>query len=286
MKKSNNISKIFSALLNDFTRIDRTCNNCGREIFKGKPFFATKEEIDAYEKLQSGEQFFCDECFEKLPRNDGYVCAHCGRSVISPVEFCDECTGIEWSFEMARSPFCYAPPVNEMIKKQKYSGKKYTSEIFAPFLSAYLVKYFLDADVLTFVPMTKKALRKRGYNQAELLCKEISKETGFAYADLLEKTADTEHQAKLNRNERLTNLKNTFKVRNTALVENKRIVLIDDVLTTGATAETVSAALKKAGAAKVYVLTVSSVTDRHTKELEDISKREKSRLSNIAKNSR
>ena len=262
MAKLRDLFKIFTAAANDFTRLDRTCNNCCREIFKGKEFFPSTNKGSA--TLLPGEQYFCEECFSLLPKNDGYICDHCGRSTTAPTPFCDECTGFEWSFDMARSPFYYAPPVDKFIRDAKYSGKKYFVEIFEPFVSAIFAKYFFDADILTFVPMTKEAEKQRGYNQSELLCKAVSEKTGYPYAPLTEKSKATEHQAKLNRTERLSNLKGSFKARNTALIEKKRVVLVDDVLTTGATAESVAEALKNAGAEKVYLLTIASVTEKKT----------------------
>jgi ComF family protein len=109
--------------------------------------------------------------------------------------------------------------------------------------------------------MTEKARRKRGYNQAELMAREISRLTGIEVEELLVKRVETVRQARLNRKERLSNLKGAIKAGNRQLIVNKVIVVVDDVITTGATAEAVAAALKRAGAAKVYVLTATSVTD-------------------------
>lgn len=248
----------------DFTRVDRTCNVCGREIFNGDEFFQSEKTTA---KLLPGEKYFCPDCFKLLPKNNGYICAHCGRSTIAPIAFCDECTGYEWALDEARSPFYYAPPADVLVKKEKYSNRRYVAEIFEPFLSAYLVKYFSDADFITFVPMTKKARKNRGYNQSELLAKRVSEKTNYPLLDVIEKTIPTQRQAKLNRTERLNNLKSSFKVRNKALVEKQRIVIIDDVITTGATGETIASELKKAGAEKVYLLTVCSVTERRTAKL-------------------
>jgi competence protein ComFC len=162
---------------------------------------------------------------------------------------------------MARSAFYYAPPVNRLIREQKYDNRRYLAEVFAPFMAGTLAKSFSDVDVITFVPMTEKARRKRGYNQAELMAREISRLTGSEVEELFVKRAETVRQARLNRKERLSNLKGAIKAGNRQLIANKVVVVVDDVITTGATAEAVAAALKRAGAAKVYVLTAASVTD-------------------------
>lgn len=238
--------KIVKAVRNEYTRLDRTCNNCGKEIFGGKT---------------PAEELFCTDCYAHLPFNNGNVCAHCGRSTVNPEQRCNDCAGFETSFTIARSPFYYAPPIDNLIRMQKYDNCKYMARVFGVFLSEYYIKYFSDADVITFVPMTEGKKRGRGYNQAELLAQNLSVRTGTPYEELLVKEKDTERQATLNRADRLLNLKGTFKVRKGALIEGRTIVLVDDVLTTGATAEGVSSVLKKAGAKAVYVLTVASVTD-------------------------
>ncbi len=230
----------------EYTRVDRTCNNCGREIFGGESF---------------AEDFFCPDCTEHLPLNNGYICDHCGRSVVSPTSICDDCAGFEWSFNQARSPFYYAPPIDNLIRRHKYDNRRYLSKVFVEFMSSVYAKYFVDADVMTFVPMTEKARRKRGFNQSELIARRLSEKTGLKTECLLEKTMETERQAKLGRAERLSNLKGSFIARNKGLIKGKTILLIDDVMTTSATAESVSSVLKKAGAKKVYVLTVASVTN-------------------------
>ena len=117
----------------------------------------------------------------------------------------------------------------------------------------------LSCDIITFVPMHPKRLKKRSYNQAELLAKELSKILNVQLVDCLQKVKDTKNQAKLSREERIKNLSDSFKV-DKNLVKNKAVLLVDDVLTTGSTADTVSKVLIKAGAEKVRVLTLASVS--------------------------
>ena len=239
---------LISNVKQELFRMDRTCNNCGREIFgDGKGLV--------------GENLFCEDCFKNLPLNSGSICAHCGRSLDAPTNFCDDCKGTETSYKTARSCFYYAPPIDGLIRKLKYSNKKYLVEVLGVFLTSSFLQFFTEAEYVTFVPSTKKSKRKRGYNQAELLANEVARRAGVICLDLLEKTQDTVRQATLDKKQRLKNIKGTIKVRNRALVKGKTVVVIDDVLTTGATAETVSSVLKKAGAKTVYMLTVASVTN-------------------------
>ena len=237
---------VWKAVKHEFTRLDRTCNNCGREIFGGETV---------------AEKYFCKDCAENLPFNNGFVCSHCGRRTVAPTELCDDCTGFESSFARARSPFYYAPPVDKLIRDAKFENRRYLAEVLGSFAADTFEKNFSDADMITFVPMSAKERKAKGYNHAELICRGISKLTGARQEETIVKVAETDRQARLGRNDRLKNLKSVFKVRNKALIEGKTVVLTDDVLTTGATAEACSAALIKGGAKRVYVLTIASVTD-------------------------
>jgi len=238
--------KAAKAVKYEYTRLDRTCNCCGVEIFGGDTL---------------AKELFCEECYKSLPFNNGNICTHCGRSTVNAEQRCNDCAGFETTFKAARSPFYYATPINKLVRKQKYDNHRYLAKVFGVFLAEYCIKFFSDAEFITFVPMTKEKLKERGFNQSELMAKDVSLKTGIPYGDALEKVKETERQARLGRDERLSNLEGSFKVRNRALIDGKTVLLIDDVLTTGATAEAVSKALKKGGAKEIYVLTVASVTD-------------------------
>ncbi len=107
--------------------------------------------------------------------------------------------------------------------------------------------------------MTKKAEKKRGYNQSQLICKQLSRLSGIPACEALIKKRDTEQQKSLGRREREENLTGCFSVIEKEKIAGKKVLLLDDVMTTGATIGEISAVLKKAGAACVYVLTVTSV---------------------------
>jgi ComF family protein len=117
--------------------------------------------------------------------------------------------------------------------------------------------YDVQADYIIGVPVTKKRLGERGYNQTNLIAKELSKILGIEYiSNMLVKIRDTEHQSKLTKTERKFNIKNCFEVADIYDVSNKKILLIDDIFTTGATVNECSRILKKAGAKKVIVSTI------------------------------
>ena len=215
------------------------CISCGKEIFDGS--------------------YFCPDCKESLPLNDKSICDHCGRELLVPQEYCSTCKGELLTVDFARSVFTYRPPISTLIKKFKFGNKRYLAQAFCEYLSGLYLKCFLTADVITFVPMTKKSLKRRGYNQGELLAKGVSEKVGVPCENLLVKKSETERQVKLDKSQRLKNLVDAFKVVDRKKVKNKTVVIIDDVSTTGATGEAVGSKLKKAGAKKVILLTIASV---------------------------
>lgn len=236
-KKSYNVKA--RAISRFLFPVDITCNVCGREIFEG---------------------YFCSECEEKLPFNDGFICNHCGRRVFGAEEFCSSCNGRETYFDRARSVFVYSEPIKKLIASLKYNGKRYLAEVFAFYLARLYYSSFFNSDAVVYPPMSKERLKDRGYNQAELLAKEFSILTGIPVLDdVLVKNKETLRQATLNAADRRKNLQGSFGLRNAYLIKSKNVLVIDDVMTTGATAEILAELLVKNGAKRVDVLTVSSV---------------------------
>jgi competence protein ComFC len=232
-------AKIKEGIVKFFYNPEWRCINCGKEVF--------------------GDQRFCEDCLKILPYNDGAICEHCGRKLNSFQSYCSTCKGILTNLDMARSCFNYAYPINRLIKKAKYNNAKYLLDYFAEQLAnLYFQNYFL-ADYLTFVPMIKKDERKRGYNQSKVLAERLSGIISVPVLDCLIKEQKTKRQATLNRKERMMNLSNAFKVCDKKSVKGKSILIIDDVSTTGSTAEAIAVKLKNAGAEKVQLLSIASV---------------------------
>lgn len=215
------------------------CNGCGKETFSG--------------------EFFCEDCLKTLPYIGKYRCRHCGRELKSPADFCSTCKGVLVSADRSRSVFNYESPVSGLIKKAKYDGGRYILDYFAKEISFMLLKDFGETEVLCFVPATEKRLKERGYNQSEILAQKVAAITGVPCADCLKKVKETGRQTLLNRSERLKNLSDAFRVSDKSAVRGKNVAIIDDVTTTGATGEAAAARLKKAGALRVFLLTVASV---------------------------
>lgn len=233
------IKQFFSKLIRaSFFNAKWRCLICGKEIFD--------------------DGYICDDCEKILPYNDGAICGHCGRKVIAYEEYCSTCKNFLVSLDACRSVFNYEPPISALIKNLKYDNRQYIAKYFAKSLAMLYFKSYFNADMLVYVPMSEKAKRNRGFNQSEMLAKEVSMIINVPTVDCLIKKRETKRQATLKKAERLKNLKDSFSLTDKKVVKDKTIVIVDDVTTTGATAQTIAEKLKKAGAIKVYLLTIAS----------------------------
>ena len=157
--------------------------------------------------------------------------------------------------------FKYKDEIRNKIIDFKFNDKPYLAKTFINFLiknekiCGFLKKY----DIIMPVPMYKKKKSIRGYNQAELLAKCLADEIGtIQYKnDILLKILDTKKQSTLNKKERSQNLIGAYKIQNAEILQNKNIILVDDIFTTGSTANECSKVLKQAGANNICILTIA-----------------------------
>lgn len=233
------IKNVFEKIINeDIFPLNYTCNLCDKEVFNGEDF--------------------CEKCSSEIYEIKNR-CNHCGRKTPFMVNYCESCKDKNLDFDMARSLYDYSGNIPKIIHNFKYNEKPYLAQIFARKLKEIYFKEFITADIIICVPMTEKAERKRGYNQSELLAKYLSSEIGVEYSSkVCKKVKDTDRQATLNVTERAKNLQGAFKVYKEEIV-GKSVLIVDDVLTTGATVNGISKLLKKKGANQVFVLTIASV---------------------------
>ena len=217
------------------------CLICGRDLPK-------KQEIE-----------FCPECAKHLGKiEEGKCCSVCG-AILKTSNVCLNCKKVKREFDKARAVYVYQGDMQKLIINFKFHNKPYISRTLGKALADKFKELDWKIDVVLPVPLTNKRYKSRGYNQAELLANEFIKQTGLVLnTNVLQKTKDTEQQVKLGFQERQTNLKKTFKIINADAIKDKNVLLIDDVFTTGATANACSLYLKDAGAKKVYVLCVAS----------------------------
>ena len=233
--------KLFQFLHKKLNRYDEThnftCDICGREVFEN-------ERV-------------CGDCFGALPWNNGAICPFCGRK-LKEAGACLDCKQTPLEVDKARSCFTHEGEAARLVVRYK-RGEKFLFRTLADLALPLLNAEFSEADALTFVPMTKKSERARGYNQSRLLAEELSRRSGKPLLTVLGKVKDTAAQKTLGRKEREENLKNAFRVTDGQAVKGKRLLLIDDTMTTGATASELALRLRRAGAAEVDLLTFTSV---------------------------
>lgn len=209
--------------------------------------------------------FLCLSCRDKIKINTPPFCARCGRH-LEAREFakniCRNCIKQMLHFDRAFSPCVYEGVMKELIHEFKYKNRDYIGSSLSNFMIDFIKEYELPIDYIDFlipVPLHKRRLREREFNQAEVLAKSISnrfkKETR---TDILYRERETKRQIDLTPEERLLNVQNSFSVKNEADIKNKNILLVDDVFTTGATSSEASLALKSKGAAVVFVLTLAN----------------------------
>ncbi len=208
-----------------------------------------------------GHPYFCERCLTLLPFNNECICSKCGRATPQPCLACLECKANMPAFDAARSAFRYEGEIVRLIRQFK-NGQKYLAEVFAGCMYP-LLSEFEAPDFVIGIPMTKEAVKRRGYNQSELLARAVCRLARYKFeGNVLIKTRETAAQKTLSAKQRAQNLRGSMRVHERAKCRGKRILLIDDVLTTGATASVAAQALLRAGAARVYVLTAASVPDR------------------------
>jgi ComF family protein len=195
----------------------------------------------------------CRGCFEALPGIGHPVCARCGAPTAFETFACDGCKGVDFGFESARAPLRYEGVGEEVVHALKYGG--YTR--VADRLAAPLMVGALDRgerfDAVVPVPLHRSRLRRRGFNQAELLARGVAAGMNAPVSDKLRVVRKTRDQVELSAAGRRSNVEGAYAVRGGA---RGKILLVDDVFTTGATASSCAETLLKAGADEVHVVTL------------------------------
>jgi ComF family protein len=202
----------------------------------------------------------CGTCFNDIHMIAAPQCAQCGVPFavdMGSEALCPECLDHRPSYITARSALVYGEVVGTLIKQLKYHDQMQGLNRFAQWMAQVVSK---DVDVIVPVPLHWKRLFTRRYNQAAWLAYELSDVMAIpCMPHMLRRVRHTPPQARMNREERQRNMKRAFVVpkKYTSLIEHKRILIVDDVMTTGATIEACAEALKSAGAAEVYAVTLA-----------------------------
>lgn len=204
------------------------------------------------------------QCRDRLELVKGPVCMHCGRPVVSDrVEYCFDCDKKRKSadgfvFYQGRSLWIYQGAIKKTMYRFKYSNKREYADYFADVATEKLKDWMLDNEVeaIVPVPMYKKKQKKRGYNQAEVFAKALSDKMSIPiWKNDIVRVRDTTPMKQLDDVERKNNLKNAFQMRKN-IVKYNHVLIVDDIYTTGSTADEVSRVLREAGVHKIMVLSI------------------------------
>jgi len=207
--------------------------------------------------------YFCWDCLASLDVIRQPFCRLCGDPADGALEgnyLCAACLSHTPAFDQARSALRYRGILQNALQNFKYNGATWLSRDFSMFLAACHQAHYADLsiDLLLYVPLFPAKERERSYNQAGLLAHELSARLGGPPVKrLLVKLRPTPTQTHLTAGDRRANVNDTFAIRKEKAVAGRRVLLIDDVMTTGATVDECARMLKEAGADKVYVLTVA-----------------------------
>lgn len=207
--------------------------------------------------LKDGERLLCPSCEALQKPVTGPRCMRCSKPIEEEEEYCRECTGIARNFVRGKGIYLYDDRMRSSIVKYKDQGRRQYGEFFARAMCVYGKKEMeaWKPDLIVPVPMHWRKQRIRGFNQAEDLACRIGAFYHLpAASGLVVKVRATRSQKKLNASQRKKNLKQAFVC--TEPLYGKRILVVDDVYTTGATMDAMAACLKEQGASAVYFLTL------------------------------
>ncbi len=202
----------------------------------------------------------CDDCIDILPRNNGPHCTVCDLPTSYDVTLCGDCLTKPPSFDRVISGWCYEPPVSGLIQRLKEQHEHF----WVNTLSEQLIQRIEELpDLIVPTPIHWSRRITRGFNQSQLIAQTLSRRLNRPSLALLTKHTRTVAQKSLNRRKRLQNLKSSFACK--GHVRGKHIALVDDVVTTGATAEVLARLLKDHGASRVDIWALARTPSPHLK---------------------
>ena len=206
------------------------------------------------------EGLVCEGCRLALFTHELAVCPQCGRPCTRTAETCGQCR-MPFSLRRVRALGTYVPPFDKLVQAFKYSGKTKVGELLGLALAALVQQdeVLSAADAICPVPLHPARLRERGFNQSLLLAAAISMSTRIPLVECLTRTRNTATQTrKMSSEARLKNLAGAFRLRPDSSVGGKKVLLVDDVMTTGATLDQAAQELLKGGATSVLGAVVAA----------------------------
>lgn len=196
----------------------------------------------------------CDKCFKKLEFIGNKCCIRCGKPSENEAKYCLLCQNETRYFDTARSAVKYNGDIQRLILEYKFHNKRYLGKYLAKFIEYAVEEYDIKYDIVVPIPLSQSREKERKYNQVS----EMLRHTKLSpVVDALTKTRDNERQSLMAGKERRDNVHGVYAVTDKAAVKGKRILLVDDIITTGATVNEASRVLMLAGAKSVTAVSVA-----------------------------
>lgn len=207
----------------------------------------------------------CAECIETITLNTPPFCQKCGRQIqgkYTTKNICKGCIHTHFYFDRAWASCRYDDSLREMIHNFKYRNKTGLKKHLSGLLINFAKNYYLPishCDYAIPIPLSPSKLREREFNQAQILANDIAGHFGLSLmVNNLKRIRNTQSQTELEEKLRWQNIQGAFSLKEPNLIREKIILLVDDVLTSGATVSEAAKTLKEAGASAVFVLTIAN----------------------------
>lgn len=220
----------------------KTCMGCGKFI-----------------KINAVNKWLCKDCEEDFELADSkyYKCEKCGR-IIDYIGTCEFCSQNDVYYDQGYTIFEYEGKIRKSIINYKFNEMKCFSDYYSEIMADYFNnKCSNEYDYVTSVPLYRSKYWARGYNQSEVIAKKFSNKINVPYNRILKKIINTKQQSTLSATNRHKNIKDAFMCIKD--IQNKNILIIDDILTTGSTINECCKTLKAAGAKKVDFIVLAYV---------------------------
>lgn len=217
------------------------CIGCDKPIKKGRP------------------DSLCDHCREKMIYNQPQMCTKCGKfQKQKKAHFCESCAASPHVYDRAVAAAVYEDEAVKIVHALKYGGRSYMAKNVGYIMSG-AVKSIGEYDIIIPVPLHRSRLKMRGFCQTTLISRSLSEISGKPlYKDALIRVKKTAPMRGLGTDERRENIEAAFEVKRPEVFDGKKVLLVDDVLTTGSTASECATVMKAAGAKSVYLAVFAS----------------------------
>lgn len=212
-----------------------------------------------HEVVEDRGELACKICRTKLHYVGEVTCRKCGKPILlESEEYCSDCQTKKHMFVQGRAPFVYDKWMKASIARYKYGGRKEYAGFYAEEILRKYAKEIIrwKAEVFIPIPLHCSRRRERGFNQAELLAKELAKRSGLPVdSGVLMRVKKTTAQKKLGDKDRMQNLRGAFAVKK-QIFPYKTVILVDDIYTTGSTMDEACRVLIENGVQKIYFLSI------------------------------